>query len=115
MLQGIKENTLRELAGAGSIRNACLIGQYGGFVITVRYGELERQLASTRGDVRLFSLKNATDFLRGIGVVRFEVDSTNYEPGRLRKPRPDRAEAMRKTRTKPRQEALFNHVSDTAS
>lgn len=105
--QTIKEATLRELVGTNSINKACLIGQGGGYAITVHCGKVERLLANTRGEVRLFKLNNAAEFLRNIGLEKFEVDSTNYTPGRLRKARPDRAEAMRKTRTKLRQKALI--------
>lgn len=107
MLATIRENTLRELIETNSIRTAYLVGQSGGYAITVRCGETERLLATTRGEVRLFKLNNAADFLRSIGLDKFEVDCTNYVPGRLRKARPDRAEAMRKTRTKLRQEILI--------
>src|SRR3569833_3381538 len=97
----IKETTLRELVAAGSIASVCVVGQNGGYAVTVRCGTAESTLASTRGDVRLFTLDSASTFLRALGLFRFDVDSTNYEPGRLRKPRPDRAEALRKTRTRP--------------
>jgi hypothetical protein len=97
MLQTIKETTLRELVEANSIRSACVVGLKGGYAITVRYGLNERTLATTRGEVRLFSLENVSNFLRGLGIAKFKVDATGYEPGLLRKPRPDRAEALRKT------------------
>jgi len=103
-MQTIKEITLRELVEASSVRSACVVGQPGGFAVTVRYGEAEKMLASSRGDFRRFaSLNTAAEFLRKLGIMKFEVDATNYEPGRLRAPRPDRAEALRRTRTKPKQ------------
>jgi len=107
MLATIKETTLRELVTAGSVASVCVVGQNGGYAITVRCGTAESILASTRGDVRLFTLDRASTFLRALGLFRFNVDSTDYEPGRLRKPRPDRAEALRKTRTRPIQETLI--------
>lgn len=103
----IKETTLRELVATGSVTSACAVGQTGGYAVSIRCGEVERTLASTKGDVRLFTLDRASAFLHALGLLRFEVDSTNYEPGRLRKPRPDRAEALRKTRTRPIQENLL--------
>lgn len=104
----IKEITLRELAGANSIRSACVVGQKGGFAIVIRYGPIEKILSSTRGGIRLFaSLNTATDFLCKLGLTKFEVDATGYEPGRLRGPRPDRAEALKKTRTTPIQQTLL--------
>jgi hypothetical protein len=103
----IKEATLRELVRAKSINSACLVGQFGGYVVKVRYGASERLLATTRSEVRLFTLENAGKFLRTIGLPRFEVDATTYEPGLLRKARPDRAEALRNTRTVMRQASLI--------
>jgi len=73
----------------------------------VRVGSSERMLANARGSIRLFSLENAARFLNGIGLQRFEIDTSNYTPGRLRKPRPDRAEALKRTRTLPRQSILL--------
>ena len=45
--------------------------------------------------------------IRDVGLPRFNVDMTGHEPGRLRKARPDRAEALRQTRTKMLQQPLF--------
>jgi hypothetical protein len=103
----IKENALRELADSSSITSACVIGTRGGYSIVVRYGSQEKRLASVRGDVRLFTLENASKFLRSIGVTRFEVDAATYEEARMRKARPDRSEALKLTVTKPRQQVLI--------
>lgn len=102
----IRESTLRELAAAGSVDRVRLQGQRGGFSIVLTCGAVERVLATVRGEVRLFSLSSAALFIRDLGVSRFEVDVTNYELGRLRKPRPDRAAALRATRTNPIQSHL---------
>lgn len=103
----IKECTLRELAEADSVLSARVVGMRGGYAIVVRCGSMERTLTSVRGDVRLFTLDNASKFLRGIGLSRFEVDATGYEEARMRKARPDRAEALKLTVTKPRQQVLI--------
>lgn len=103
----IKETTLRELVTTDSVNSVCIVGQIGGYAVTVRCGSAEITLATTRGDIRLFTLERASTLLRALGLLRFEVDCTNYEPGRLRKSRPDRAEALRKTRTRPIQETLI--------
>jgi hypothetical protein len=104
----LKETTLRELVEAQSVRAACVVGLKGGYAVTVRYGLIERTLATTRGEVRVFaSLNTAADFLRKLGLAKFEVDATGYEPGRVRPARPDRAEALRKTRTKLKQAELL--------
>lgn len=52
------------------------------------------------------------DFLRQVGIEMFEVDARFYQPGRIRKARPDRAEALRKTRTTPRQQELLPALSE---
>jgi hypothetical protein len=103
----IKESALRELAESSGIKHACAVGGRGGYSIVVRSGDGHRQLACARGEIRLFTLNNASKFLRGIGVSVFEVDSTRYEEARLRKARPDRAEALKLTATKPRQQVLI--------
>lgn len=107
-METISHQILKELVEAGSVRGACLVGQRGGFGVVVRYGMVERTLSSTRGQVRLFaSLDTAMPYLKRLGLPRFEVDASSFEPGRLRKPRPDRAEALRKTRTRPTQQKLI--------
>jgi hypothetical protein len=102
----MNEQTLRTLVTADSVRSPAVIGMGGGYAISVRYGSTESLLKSSRGETRLFTLDAASKFLRRIGLPRFVVDASNYEPGRIRKPRPDRAEALRRTRTNPRQAML---------
>lgn len=103
----IKEPVLRELIQASAIIGATVRGQDRGFAICVRFGNGERTLATSRGAVRLFaSLDTAGSFVRGMGLPRFDVDLSRHEPGRLRKARPDRAEALRRTRTRMQQQGL---------
>src|SRR5689334_21268100 len=103
----LREPVLRELIRATADVSALVFGQKQGFAVKVRLGSLERVLVTSRGSVRLFaSLDTAGSFVRSVGISRFEVDMTAHEPGRLRKPRPDRAEALKGTRTRLRQEAL---------
>ena len=104
----IREITLRELVESGSDVSLSARGEPGGFALAIRCGAGERYLASTRGGIRLFpNLTSLAVLLRRLGVSRFEVDAANYEPGRVRRPRPDRAEALRRTRTRPRQALFF--------
>jgi hypothetical protein len=98
----IKEATLRELVEANSILSAKAVGRVGGYSLSVRYGMTERALATSRGDLRMFTLEAASKFLRELGLPRFEVDATDYQPGRIRKARPDRASALAATRRQPR-------------
>lgn len=88
---------LRNLVDTNSIQSACVTGHLGGYSIVVRYDQVERTLATRRGDIRLFKLDNASKFLCELGIAKFEVDATTFQPGRLRKPRPDRAAALKGT------------------
>ena len=112
MIEVIKEITLRELIEAKSVQSVCVVGLHGGFAITIHCGETKKTLASSRGEVRIFASLNTTaDFLRKLGLTKFEVDSSSYERARLRAPRPDRAEALRKTRTKPKQLTMLDNAN----
>lgn len=105
----IREQTLRELVESGSICSALATGRPGGFTFSVCCGEATwRVLGSTRGAVRVFAnLTSLATYVRGLGVARFEVDTTHYAAARTRPARPDRAEALRRTRTKPHQPDLL--------
>src|SRR5688500_393299 len=88
----LREGTLRELLGTGAVSAVRLVGGKGGFALTIHCAGIDRTLGSSRGEVRQFaSLNTAVDFLRRLGIELFEVDSRSYQPGRTRKPRPDRA------------------------
>lgn len=77
----------------------------------LRTQEEDRTLLTSRDKIRLFaSLDTAAAYLRNVGLERFEVDTSKYVPGRLRKPRPDRAEALRRTRTSMRQQPLVPYL-----
>jgi len=105
----IDHTTLANLVEAGAVRGAQIIGQKGGWAILVKYGMLERPLAAQRsGKVRVFKrLESLTTYLRGIGIARFEVDATDYDPTALRTTRPDRAAAMRRTHEAVQHDAWF--------
>jgi hypothetical protein len=111
-LEALPESTLRELCSAGAVRELVVVGmQQGGFAVRVGYGaggrQIEKVLGTSRGGVRRFaSLDTAGALMRELGAYRFGVDMSDYEPGLVRPPRPDRAEALKKTRTKPKQESL---------
>src|SRR5690349_1080862 len=101
----LREGTLRELVNIGAVSGVRLVGGKGGFALQVACAGIDRTLGSTRGVVRQFaSLNTAVDFLRRFGIERFEVDASGYQAGRTRKPRPDRAEALKRTRTRPQQQ-----------
>ena len=106
--QVIKEPTLRELIASGAVRSAVVVAKGPGFALLMQCGENLRSLANKQGEPRLFaSMDTVVPFLKKLGLTRFEVDVTGHEPGRLRKARPDRSEALKRTRTRPRQPALI--------
>lgn len=112
-LGSIKASLVRELVQATGDMQATAVGTTGGFTLLFRVGESEKTLVGSRGGVRIFaSLDTAGSLVRELGVPRFEVDMTQYQAGRLRGPRPDRAEALRSTRTRPRQQPLELQYAD---
>lgn len=105
---GIREGTLRDLAAANTLNDVRLVGERGGFALSVRLGDGRVVLETVRGERRLFvSLNTAARFLGDLGVHRFEIDAAEFLPERVRPARPDRAEALRRTRTSPQQGALL--------
>ena len=104
---GITEPILRHLAEASAEMSARIVGQQNAFIVLIRVGSGEKTVMTTRGSLRQFaSLDTAAGFMKDLGLSRFDVDISFYKPGRLRNARPDRAEALRHTRTKMYQEPL---------
>lgn len=96
----IDHSTLTRLVEAGAVRAAHVIGQKGGWAVMVQYGTLERPLAAQRSrQVRLFRrLETLVAYLKSVGLVRFDVESSNFDPDPLKThTRPDRAEALKRT------------------
>lgn len=94
----IDHATLTKLTEAGVVRSAHVIGQVGGWGVLVKYGMTERALAAQRShQVRIFrKLETLVDYLKKIGIPRFDVDAVNYDPHSvIATKRPDRAEAMK--------------------
>jgi hypothetical protein len=96
----IDHTTLSRLAEAGAVRSAHIVGQAGGWGILVKYGMTESALAAQRShQVRIFrKFETLVSYLKGVGIVRFEVDAVNYDAASLKltRTRPDSSEAMRK-------------------
>jgi PaaA2-like antitoxin len=90
--------TLSKLAEAGVVRSAHVVGQAGGWGVLVKYGMTERALASRRQQVRIFRrLETLVEYLKGIGIPRFDVDAVNYDPeGENVYTRPDLSSSMKK-------------------
>jgi hypothetical protein len=93
----IDHTTLSKLAEAGVVRSAHVVGQDGGWSVLVKYGMTERALAAQRSQqVRIFrKLETLVDYLKGVGIPRFDVDTENYSNSSATHKRPDRAAAMK--------------------
>lgn len=94
----IDHTTLSRLAEAGAVRSAHVVGQKGGWGLLVKYGMTERALAAQRShQVRIFrKFETLVNYLKGVGIARFDVDAVNYDAGTLTtRTRPDRSEAMK--------------------
>ncbi len=95
----IDHTTLSKLAEAGVVRSAHVVGQAGGWGIMVKYGMAERVLVAQRShQVRIFrKLETLVDYLRGLGIARFDVDAANFDPaGGNVYTRPDTSETLKK-------------------
>lgn len=78
----IDQKTLSGLIEAGAVRSAHVVGQRGGWGVLFKYGMTERPLATQRGNVRTWAnFETLATYLRELGIVRFEVDAAQYDPG----------------------------------
>lgn len=79
----IDQATLVNLVQAGAVHEANVIGQPGGWEVVVRYGKVSRALAIKRGEIRIFRKLDTLDsFLRGIGLHQYQVDASQFDPGK---------------------------------
>ncbi len=106
--QTVKESGVRALMDMRADVSVTARGLDGGFAIYISNKDAERMLCTSKGDARLFASLNTTAaFLRRLGIARFDVDASQFKPGRLRKARPDRSIALRRTRTAMKQQSLI--------
>lgn len=76
----IDQATLEHLIEAGAVRTANIVGQPGGWEIVVQYGRTERALSAKRGAVRIFrKLDTLANYLKGLGIASFQVDSSQFD------------------------------------
>lgn len=77
----IDRTTLEHLVAAGAVKGASIVGQPGGWGVVVHYGLTERVLAARRGAIRNFKkFETLVDYLKSIGLAKYQVDATEYEP-----------------------------------
>lgn len=107
----IDHGTLSRLVEADAIRAAHVIGQAGGWALSVQFGMAERFLAAQRsGKLRLFrKLETIMAYLKELGIHRFDVDSSGYdaEQAKTHYKRPDRAEALKRAHEAAEHDAWF--------
>lgn len=73
--------TLSRLVEANAVNGANIIGQPGGWGVVIKYGMTERALAAKRGSVRIFrKFETLVGYLKGIGVAKYQVDATGFDP-----------------------------------
>lgn len=78
--KGIKLETLRELAGTGSVRDVVLIAQGSKWSCLIRAGLSDRQLVTDRGQVRFFGkLETAVRLVRDVGISRMTLEAANFD------------------------------------
>lgn len=96
----IDHQTLSRLVEAGAVRGATVIGQPGGWGVVVQYGMTERAIAAKRGPVRVWRrFETLANYLKDMGLYRYQVDAENFSSESLREStpkRPDAAERMRR-------------------
>lgn len=99
----ITETALRQVIDAAAVHGVLVRGTGAGFTVQINPDTVApKYLATVRGEIKRFaSIDTAGAVLRGLGLPEFRVDMGGHRPGRLRPARPDRALALRNTRTKP--------------
>ena len=104
----ITEAALRHLVDMHTAVVVTVAGVPRGFTVQVQSGAgVVKTLQTVRGETRRFaSLDTAGAFLKDLGIMNFLVETSGFERGRLRGARPDRAAALKNTRTKPKQQEL---------
>lgn len=77
--------TLSRLVEANAVSGANIIGQPGGWGVVIKYGMTERALVAKRGSVRIFrKFETLVAYLKDLGVVKYQVDATGFDPAALK-------------------------------
>lgn len=100
MSQLVTSAALKEVAAAGGVQEVRVVGDVGGYRVSVRYGNQHREVAARTRDgkskPRTFrTLDVVARYLRDIGVLRYQVDISLFQPTKAT--RPDSAAALKST------------------
>lgn len=90
--------TLEHLVESGAVLGAHVVGQAGGWGLVVKHGSAECVLAAKRGQVRVFrKFETLAGYLKGIGILQYQVDARAYDPAALKteRSRSDAAHRMK--------------------
>ena len=97
-LDTIDHATLTRLVEAEAVSGANVIGQPGGWGIVIKYGMTERALAAKRGSIRIFrKFETLVGYLKEIGLVKYQVDATGFDPAALKSTRRSEVASARMT------------------
>jgi hypothetical protein len=103
--QTIDHAALSTLIEAGAVRAAQIVGQPGGWGVVIQYGMTQRTLAAKRGAVRIFRrFETLAAYLRDLGIVKYQVDASHYDPT-----------ALQPTRQRTDASARMKHVHEAAA
>lgn len=94
----ISHATLSHLIAAGSVQEAEVIGQPGGWGVVIKCGATKQSLAARRGSVRIFrKFETLACYLKELGIAQYKVNASNFDPvaNKATQIRPDSAERMR--------------------
>jgi hypothetical protein len=98
VLNTISHATLSHLAATGSVQEAEVIGQPGGWGVVIKCGAAKQSLASRRGSIRIFrKFETLACYLKGMGIAHYKVNASNFDisANNVTQIRPDSSERMR--------------------
>lgn len=110
MAETIDHGTLQQLAQAGAVTGAHIVGHSGGWSLRVRYGSTEQPLAAQRSrQMRVFrKFETLVAYLKSLGIAHFDVDAAGYDPQPVAAARrPDRADALKRAHEAAAYDAWF--------
>ncbi|MGZ5076795.1 MAG: antitoxin PaaA2 family protein [Methylobacter sp.] len=94
----ISHELLEQLAEAGAVRGAVVVGQAGGWGVVIQYGMTEKVLTAKRGATRVFrKFETLVGYLRDIGITNYQVNAANFDPvaHKVERKRKDAAERLK--------------------